>query len=89
MGWSGGVIVLSKLPVPGRPKIWMIVGQEPIAFAVGASGDCLDIFILFSLLVFPLSERRLDIDRNTSPKGCQTQNKQPTNQSTTKNGVSR
>ena len=25
--------------------VWMIVGQGPIALAVGADGDCLDIFI--------------------------------------------
>ena len=35
-----------KLPVPGRPTIWMIVGQGPIALAVGAGGGCLDIFTL-------------------------------------------
>ena len=39
-------MVLSKLPVPGRPTIWMIVGQGPIALAVGAGGGCLDIFTL-------------------------------------------
>ena len=33
-GRSGGAIVLGKLPVPGRPTIWMIVGQGPIALAV-------------------------------------------------------
>ena len=27
--------------MPGRPTIWMIVGQGPIALAVGAVGDCL------------------------------------------------
>ena len=37
-GWSGGAKVLGKLPVPGRPTIWMIVGQGPIALAVGAGG---------------------------------------------------
>ena len=37
-GWSGGAMVLGKLPVPGRPTIWMIVVQGPIAFAVGAGG---------------------------------------------------
>ena len=37
-------MVLGKLPVPGRPTIWMIVGQGPIALAVGAGGGCLDIF---------------------------------------------
>ena len=44
--WSGGAMVLGKLPVPGRPTIWMIVGQGPIALAVGAGGGCLDIFTL-------------------------------------------
>ena len=39
-------MVLGKLPVPGRPTAWMIVGQGPIALAVGASGGCLDIFTL-------------------------------------------
>ena len=45
-GWSGGAMVLGKLPVPGRPTIWTIVGQGPIALAVGAGGGCLDIFTL-------------------------------------------
>ena len=45
-GWSGGAMVLGKLPEPGRPTIWMIVGQGPIALAVGAEGGCLDIFTL-------------------------------------------
>ena len=47
-------MVLGKLPVPGRPTIWMIVGQGPIALAVGAVrvGGSLDIFIL---LYSPLS----------------------------------
>ena len=31
-------MVLGKLPVPGRPTIWMIVGQRPIALAVRAGG---------------------------------------------------
>ena len=31
-------MVLGKLPVPGRPTIWMIVGQGPIVLAVGAFG---------------------------------------------------
>ena len=39
-------MVLGKLPVPGCPTIWMIVGQGPIALAVGAGGGCLDIFTL-------------------------------------------
>ena len=46
-------MVLGKLPVPGRPTIWMIVGQVPIVLAVGAGGDCLD--ILPSSILSPLS----------------------------------
>ena len=42
-------MVLGKLPVPGRPTIWMIAGQVPIALAVGAGGGCLDIFTLLYL----------------------------------------
>ena len=43
-------MVLGKLPVPGRPTIWMI-GPGPIALAVGAGGGCLDI-LLSSILSF-------------------------------------
>ena len=39
-------MTMGKLPVPGRPTIWMIVGQGPLALAVGACGGCLDIFTL-------------------------------------------
>ena len=46
-------MVLGKLPVPGRPTSLMIVGQGPIALAVGAGGGCLDIFTL--LYPFSLS----------------------------------
>ena len=46
MGWSGGAMVLGKLPVPGRPTIFITVGQGPIALAVGAGWGCLDIFTL-------------------------------------------
>ena len=49
-GWSGGAMVLGKLPVRGRPTIWMIVGQGPIALARGAGGG-LDIFTL----IYPFS----------------------------------
>ena len=38
--------MLGKLPVPGRPTIWITVGQGPAALAVGAGGGCLDIFTL-------------------------------------------
>ena len=54
VGWSGGAMVLGKLPVPGRPTIWIIVGQGPAALVVGAGGDCLDIFALVCPF-FPLS----------------------------------
>ena len=37
-------MVLGKLPVPGRPTIWITVGQGPTELAVG--GGCLDIFTL-------------------------------------------
>ena len=37
-GWSGGARVLGKPPVPGRPTIWITVGQGPTALAVGAGG---------------------------------------------------
>ena len=47
-------MVLGKLPLPGRPTIWMIVGQGLIALAVGTNGGCLDIFTLLYLFS-PLS----------------------------------
>ena len=53
-GWSGGAMVLGKLPVPGRPTIWITVGQGPTALAVGAGGGCMDIFTLIYPF-FPLS----------------------------------
>ena len=48
-GWFGGATVLGKLPVPGRPTIWMIVGQGPIVLSVGADGG------LFGHFYSPLS----------------------------------
>ena len=45
-------MVLGKLTVPGRPTIWMKVGQGPIALAVGAGGGCLDVFTLLYLFSF-------------------------------------
>ena len=52
-GWSGGAMVLGKLPVPGRPTIWITVGQGPIALAVGGGGVVWT-FLLSSILS-PLS----------------------------------
>ena len=51
-------MVLGKLPVLGRPTIWISVGQGPTSLAVGAGGVCLDIFTLIcplSPLLFSLS----------------------------------
>ena len=50
-GRSGGAMVLGKRPVPGRPTIWITLGQGPTALAVGAGGGCLDIFTL----IYPFS----------------------------------
>ena len=57
-------MVLDKLPVPGRPTIWMIVGQGPIALAVSAGGVVWTFLLssILSLLFLPFSERRSDID---------------------------
>ena len=74
-------MVLGKLPVPGRPPIWITVGQGPTALAVGAVGGCLDIFTLvypFS----PLSPSLWETARyrlKYCPKGPSNP-KQPTNQ---------
>ena len=65
-------MVLGKLPVPGRPTIWMTVGQGPTALAVGAGGGCLDVFTLIYPFS-PLSPSLLETVRYINPK-------QPTNQ---------
>ena len=76
-------MVLGKLPVPGRPTIWMIVGQGSIALAVSAGGGCLDIFTLFYPFS-PLSPSLWETTRYRL-KYClkgSLNPKQPTNQST-------
>ena len=57
-------MVLGKLPVPGRPTIWIIVGQGPVSLAGGAVGVVLTVLLssILSLLFLPLSGRRPDID---------------------------
>ena len=40
-------MVLGKLPMPGRPTIWVYVAHWPIA--IGAGQGCLDIFTLLYL----------------------------------------
>ena len=47
-------MVLGKLPVPGRPTIWIRVEHGPTALTVGAAGGCLDIFTLIYPF-YPLS----------------------------------
>ena len=64
-GWPGGAMVLGKLPVLGRPTIWITVGQGPTALVVGAGGGCFGHFyshLSFSLLFLPLFGRRPDTD---------------------------
>ena len=56
-GWSGGAMVLGKLPVTGRPTIWITVGQGPIALALGAGGGGSDIFTL----IYPFSSFSLSL----------------------------
>ena len=62
-GWSGGAMVLGKRPVPGRPTIWMIVGQGPTALAVVAGGVVWTFLLssILSLLFLPLFGRRSNI----------------------------
>ena len=48
-------MVLGKLPVPGRPTVWITVGQGPAALVVGAGGGCLDIFTLIYRFLFHFS----------------------------------
>ena len=56
--------MLGKLPLPGRPTIWITVGQGPIALAVGAGGVVWTFLLsaILSLLFLPLFGRRPDID---------------------------
>ena len=44
-------MMLGKLPVPGRLTIWITLGQGPTVLAVGADGECLNIFTL----IYPFS----------------------------------
>ena len=59
-GWSGGAMVLGKLPVLGRPTIRITVGQGPTAFAVGVGGVVWTFLLssILSLFFLPL----FDID---------------------------
>ena len=78
---GGGAKVLDKLPVPGRPTIWITIGQGPIVLAVGAGGGCLDIFT-FIYPFSPLSPSLWETARYRL-KYClkgPLRSKQPTNQ---------
>ena len=57
-------MVLGKLPVPGRPTIWISVGQGPTALAVGAGGVVWTFLFssILSLRFLPLFGKRPDID---------------------------
>ena len=61
VGWCDGP---GNLPVPGRPTIWVIIGQGPTALTVGAGGVVWTFLLLsmFSLLCLPLFGRPSDID---------------------------
>ena len=78
-------MVLGKLPVPGRPTIWITVGQGPIVLAVGAGGGCLDIFTLlypFSPLspsLWETARYRLEYCLKGPLNAKQPTNKRPTN----------
>ena len=75
-------MVLGKLQVPGRPTIWITVGQGPTAFTVGVG--CLDIFTL--IYPFPTLSPSLWETARYRLKLCLKgpfNPKQPTNQPTT------
>ena len=76
-------MVLGKLPVPGRPTIWITVGQGPTALAVGAGGGCSDVFTL--IYPFPSLSPSLWETARYRLKYClkgPLNPKQPTNQPT-------
>ena len=49
MGWSGGAMVLGKLPVPGRLTNLDYSTARVSVLAVCTGGSCLDIFSLICL----------------------------------------
>ena len=59
-------MVLGKLPVPGRPTIWITVGQGPTALTVGAGGG---VWTFYSHLSLPLSPSLWEMARYR-PKYC-------------------
>ena len=76
-------MVLGKLPMPGRPTIWIIVGHELIALAVGEGWGCLEIFtLLYPFSPLPPSLWETTRYRLKYSKGRLTQNNQPTKRPT-------
>ena len=74
--------MLGKLPVPGRPTIWIIVGQGPTVLAVGAGGGSFGHFYshLSFLSSFSLSLGDGPIQTEIlSQKAVKPQTNQPTN----------
>ena len=57
-------MVLGKLPVPGRPTIWIIVWQGPIALAADEDGVVWTFLLssIFTLLFLPLFGKWPDVD---------------------------
>ena len=78
-------MVLGKLPVPGRPTIWITVGQGPTALAVGAGGGCLDIFTLIYLFSSLSPSLWETVRLKYCLKGPLNPKQQPTNQRLTCN----
>ena len=63
-GWSGGAMVLGKLPVPGRPTNLDKSRARAYCACIRCGRGCLDIFLssIISLFFLSLSGRRPDID---------------------------
>ena len=55
LGWSGGAMVLGKLPVLGRPTYLDESRARPTVLAVGAGWGCLDIFCSHLSFLFSFS----------------------------------
>ena len=65
MGWLGGAILLCKLQVPGRPTIWMLVVQGPIALAVDAGGGLFGTNLLHATCIYVLTCLRTNLQELT------------------------
>ena len=77
LGWSGGAMVLGKLPVL---QIWLVAGQGPTVLRVGAVGGCLDIFSLIYhfYLLSPSVWETVQYRQKYCLKGPLNPNNQPT-----------